>query len=341
MGQVGEAAANGGNPSQATLRQLQAVATSDPLRTEPFLVEGALAERAGAYDRAKQLLEQARLRDPRSAAARYLYADTSVRQGRVVEGLKEMAVLSRLVPSAAIQLVPALAQFARTPGSSGKLAGILAENPQLRNPLLVALAANPDNAELIVALAGPPSKTSNSDTRAWQARLLLGMIAQGNYQRAYDFWRRFALLPAGEQPLLFNGNFRDLPAPPPFNWAFSASPAGIAEPGPQGLRVLYYGRQDAVLATQTLILPPGTYRFDAPASGDIVAGALSWTLGCVGSRSYLLNVGLGGPKPTAGTFAVPASGCPAQELQLNGFQEDSPEDSDIRIGSASVTRVTG
>jgi tetratricopeptide (TPR) repeat protein len=339
MAGVGQAAANGIDPDEATFRRLRAVAASDPLRTEPFLVEGAMAEKAGAYDRAKQLLVQARSRDPRSAAARYLYADTAVRQGRLVEGLEEMAVLSRLVPGAAIQLVPALAQFAQTPGSHDKLAGILAQNPQLKNPLLIALATNPDNANLIIALAGPPSATPTNDTRAWQTRLLMGLVARGEYRRAYELWRGFARLPAGAQPLLFNGGFRPLGAPAPFNWDFGGSKAGIAEPGNGQLRVLYYGRQDAQLAAQLLILSPGTYRFAAPTAGNLVAGALSWRLSCLGASVPLMDVQLGTPVTTSATFTVPANGCPAQQLQLNGHLEDSPEDSDVRLGPAIIERV--
>jgi len=341
MQEVGEAAAEGATPGEATFLRLRAVAAADPLRTEPFLVEGALAERAGDYDRANKLLAQARARDPRSAAARYLYADTAVRQGKIVEALKEMAVLSRLVPGTSVQLVPALAEFARSPGSRGKLAAILAQNPQLKNPLLLALATDPDNAALIVSLAGPATANPALDTRAWQARLLLGLVARGDYQRAYDLWRGFALLPAGAQPLLFNGSFRDLGAPPPFNWAFSASPAGVAEPGPHRLRVLYYGREDTALATQLLVLPPGNYRFGAPVTGDMVAGALSWTLTCVNAKAPLMDLRLGGSAPPAGNFTVPASGCPAQSLVLNAHREDSPEDSDVRIGPADIERVGG
>lgn len=341
MKNVGEAAAQGGRPSQATLERLHALAAADPLRTEPFLVQGALAERAGAYDQANELLGEARARDPRSTAARYLYADTALRQGKVVEALKELAVLSRLVPGTSVQLVPALAEFARAPGSRGKLAGVLAQNPQLKNPLLLALASDPDNADLIVSLAGPATAKPTLDTRAWQARLLLGLVARGDYQRAYDLWRGFARLPAGAPPLLFNGTFKDMGAPEPFNWALSASPAGVAEPGPEGLQVLYYGREDTVLATQLLVLPPGEYRFAAPMTGDMPAGALSWTLGCVGAKAPLMDLRLGGPELPAAKFTVPSSGCPAQRLMLNGHLEESPEDSDVRIGPAGIERIGG
>lgn len=341
MGQVGAAAANGGNPEEGTFRQLRAAAVAAPLRTEPFLVEAAMAERSGAYDRARQLLIEARSRDPRSAAARYLYADTAVRQGRLVEALQEMAVLSRLVPGASIKLVPALAQFAQTPGSREKLARILDQNPQLKRPLLISLASNPDNADLIVSLAGSPNSAPTPDRLAWQTRLLLGVVARGDYRRAYDLWRGFALLPGGRQPLLYNGSFRDVAAPPPFNWTFLASSAGIAEPGNGRLRVLFYGRQDARLATETLILDPGNYRFSAQVTGKVVDGALSWSFTCVGAKVPLMELGVGSSTAHSGTFTVPSVGCPAQMLQLNGHLEDSPEDSDVQIGPASVERVDG
>jgi tetratricopeptide (TPR) repeat protein len=342
MAGVGEAAVQGGDPDDATMTKLRLVAFSDPLRTEPFLVEAALAERAGNYDRATRLLTEARKRDPRSAAARYLYGDTAIRAGRIVDGLREMAVLSRLIPGAAIQLVPALSQFARLPGSAEKLTGILSQNPQLRNPLLLALAADPDNAGLILSLAGAPTPKPSADTRAWESRLLIGMVERGQYDRAYDLWRQFALLPPGTHPLLFNGDFREVPAPAPFNWSLSASGAGIADTGGGKLRVLYYARQDAVIATQMLILPPGAFRFQAPVTGRLAAGALSWSISCVGVKgAKLMDLQLGGTESAAASFTVPASECPGQRVQLNGHALDSPEDSDVQIGPVSLQRVGG
>lgn len=338
MQEVGEAAAEGGSPGEATFLRLRAVATSNPLRTEPFLVEGALAERAGDYDRANKLLAEARARDPRSAAARYLYADTAVRQGKVVEALKEMAVLSRLVPGTSVELVPALAQFAQSPGSHEKLASILAQNPQLKTPVLNALSANPQNAELVTALAGPTP--NDPGARAWQSRLLNGLVAQGHYQRAYGLWRRFAQLPReAAVPLLFNGSFRELPAPPPFNWDFNLSDAGIAEPGKGNLRVLFYGRQDATLATQLLLLPPGAYRLQSPIMSRVEPTALSWVLTCAGGKVSLLQLPLNRSGSQQGTFTVPETGCRAQQLQLNGKMEESPQDIDVEIGPLQIERL--
>jgi hypothetical protein len=339
MAEVGIAAAQGGDPSAATFRRLRAIAESDPLRTEPFLVEGAMAERAGAYGRARRLLIEARRRDPRSIAARYLLADTAVRQGRIIDGLREMAVLSRLIPDASIQLVPALAQYALTAGSHNQLATILAQNPQLKTPLLIALATNPDNADLIVALAGPPTSISDKSRRAWQARLLAGMVTRGEYRRAYGYWRRFAAGMMRPQELLFNGEFRDVTAPPPFNWTFSASMAGLAEPGERRLRVLYYGRQDAVLARQLLMLSPGRYRFQSPITGDVVAGALTWTLSCANRKGAFMELQLASSPGASASFNVPTD-CPAQWLLLNGHMEVSPQDSNVAIGPLDVERLS-
>ena len=337
MRQIGMAAAAGGNPDQQTSERLQLLARSAPLQIEPFLVEAALADRRGDYPRALQLLRQAKMRDPRSIAAHFLTGDVAMRQGNVVGSLEEVAVLSRLVPGTSVQMVPGLAQFAKTPGAREKLAGILAENPQLKGPLLTALAADADNADLIVALAGPRNEF-NPDTRAWQSRLLGALADRGEYQRAYTLWRGFAGIQSDRQSLLFNGEFSNVPASPPFNWSLSSSPQGVSELGSKALRVLYYGRQDADLAWQTTLLSPGTYRFNSTLSGSLVPGALSWTLTCIGGKGTLLNLPLQSG-PQVQSFTVPPSGCVAQKLTLTGHLQDSPQDSDVQIGPVAIVRA--
>lgn len=335
MTDVGRAAASGGDPGPQTFAQLRTLAAAAPLQPEPFLVEAALAERRQDYRRASQLLRDALQRDPRSVAAHFLYGDVALRQGDVLEALQEMAVLSRLVPGASMQMVPGLSQFAKTPGSRDKLAHVLAENPQLKGPLLSALAADPDNADLIVGLAGPRS-SFDRDTRAWQSRLLTGLTDRGDYQRAYELWQRFAGIPGGRQ-LLFNGEFADVPASPPFNWSLSSSAAGVSELGPKALRVLYYGRQDAALAWQTLLLPAGTYRLNSAVAGNPATGALSWSITCIGARGPLMSLPLRSG-PQSQSFTIPASGCAAQKIELDGHLLDDPDDSDVQVGPVSIAR---
>jgi hypothetical protein len=336
MGDVGRAAAAGKSPTEATLRNLQSAARSAPLQAEPFLVEAALAERGQKLARAEMLLKQARWRNPRSIAARYLLADVWLREERPVEGLSEMAVLSRLLPGTTVQLVPALSQYAQSPGAREKLAGILRKNPQLKQPLLIALANDPSNAPLVLALAGSDAQSTDPDSTVWKARLLNAFVKGGDYQRAYSLWRDFARLPANSSPLLFNGDFRDRSTPPPFNWSFPVGSGGVAEPANGKLRVLFYGRQDALLASQLLLLAPGTYRLDSPVSGTAVRGGLAWSVSCTTPAQQLMQIDIS--RQTAVQFTVPP-GCKAQMLELKGNLEDMPDDSDVQVGPIAITRV--
>jgi hypothetical protein len=156
------------------------------------------------------------------------------------------------------------------------------------------------------------------------------------YESAYALWRRFGAVPTDELPLLFNGEFKDDPAPPPFNWIYSSGRAGIAEPMGGKLRVLYYGRIDGILASQLLLLQPGAYQFEAPATGHAAEGALQWTLACdpAGNRLMELDVG----KNSLATFEVPQD-CRAQHLQLEGHSRDAPEVTDIQVGPVRMKRA--
>jgi len=336
MVDVGRAAANSSAPDRLTFDRLRLAAAAAPLEPEPFLVQGALAEREGDLARAESLLIQARWRNPRSNAARYLLADVWLRQNKIVQGLNEMAVLSRLLPEASVQLVPALSQYAHSPGARDKLAGILQQNPQLKRPLLNALAADPANAELVLALAGADSRSADPAANSWKARMLNGFVSRGNYGQAYGLWRNFAGLPGNASPLIFNGEFKSSSAPPPFNWSYSSSSAGFAEPENGRLRVLFYGREQATLASQMLLLAPGAYRFDAPFGGTAIGGALTWTLSCINGAKQLMQFDLS--KAAGGQFEVPAD-CPAQTLTLTGNLLDMPRDSDVQIGPARIQRA--
>lgn len=338
MQQVAEGAVRGQEPSAATMENLRRLAGAAPLEPEPFLVEAALAERRGDLARAERLLLKAEARDPRSAAAHYLLGDVRMRQGNVLEALRELAIIARVVPGASLQLVGGLAQYARTPGALPGLSRLVAENPQLKAPLLNALAADPSNADLIIHLYRVGPRGSKADTSGWQSRLLEGLVQRGNYDAAYGYWRMFAGADAAERPLLFNGDFSSMDAPPPFNWTLASGAAGVAEPNAGKLRVLAYGREEAPLASQLLLLPPGTYRFEAGTSAGIAPDALGWTLACAKGGSPLMSIAATSTSASRATFTIPAD-CRAQRLQLVGHLQDMPRDTDAMIGPVSVTRA--
>ncbi len=336
MAEVGEAAGQSQLPAAATMERLRQLARSAPLHEQPLLVEAAIAQRSGDFARAETLLVEARRRAPRSAAARFLLAEIWLGQGRAVEGLGELAILTRVMRGGADSLAPALVQFARSPGGAKQLKGILRSHPHLARPLLSTLAADPANASLIFDLAGVSATQRGEPAPRWQGKLLDAMIAQGDYQNAYTLWRRLAGLPSEVKPLLFNGDLREIPAPPPFNWKFASGGAGFAEPGNGAMRVLHYGRQDVVLASQLLLLPPGRYRFQAGLAGNPAPASLSWRLKCA-SGTTLLQLDVA--KATGAQFQVPQGNCPAQMLELGGLDQDMPRETDVRIGPVAIERA--
>ena len=337
MAEVGQAAAQGQVPPQSALDRLRTLGRVAPLRPEPLLVQGAMAQKSGDLERAEQLLVEARERSPRSAAARFLLADLWLSQGRIPEGLGEMAALSRLLPQSTAQIAPALAQYARTPGAESELERLVVGNPQLEQPLLAALAADPGNLKLILELDAAVPTPPRREAPPWQGIVLNGLIARGDFGEAYALWRRLARY-SGPRPLLFNPEFRDLPAPPPFNWDLRSSNGGLAESAGGRLRALHYGRDDAVLATQLLLLSPGRYRFQVNSSGTISPGALRWRLICLPSKKVAMQLELTQAGPSQAAVEVPGSGCGAQRLELQGLPQDMPKESDVLIGPIALQR---
>jgi hypothetical protein len=335
MAEIGAAAAKGGSVPEPARAAMRVVAVRDVFRPEPFLVEGTVAETAGDSARAERLFAEARRRDPRSAAARYFLAERYLRTGRVGQGLTELAVLSRLVEGSHAQIIPALVAFAKQPGSTAELQRFFNAAPSYRDAVLSELAAEPDNAELIVALAKPGGEPATAN---WQGQIVGALVARGEYARAEAAWRK--LSGAASRGLLYNPQFRPTGAAPPFNWSFPAGGAGLVEPASGGrLQVLYYGRENAVLASQLLLLAPGRYRLAMAIDGSGGDGALRWVVTCLPNNMVIARLPLANGS-VAGDFAVPA-GCAAQRLELAGSAGEGDRQAELAIGRLRLTKVGG
>ena len=341
MAEVGSAAARGEQPPKATLNRLERYLHARPLSPDPFLVHGAIALQRGDARRAEALLGEARTRDPRAAAARYLLADLYLRSGRPLPAMVEMSVLHRLLPNASGDLAPALAAYAETPGARQQLAKIVRAYPELEPPLLQELASDPANAELVLALAGrTPGKWPKGD---WQRTVIEAQIERGNYARARQIWTRLSGVEAPPTGL-FNPRFDSSDAPPPFNWQLNSDRGGVVDASSGGLEVLYYGREDMNLAEQVLLLEPGSYRMAMSVSGEVGdSGSVRWLLTCLGSDRRMLDLPLpvgSGPRPAAGAFAVPP-GCSAQRLTLRAEGAEFPKEADFRISALQLAKAGG
>jgi hypothetical protein len=193
---------------------------------------------------------------------------------------------------------------------------------------------------LITALwsgAGPSETGGQSD---WQALIVGKLVDAGDFTRAHETWRRFAGI-GGPVRGVFNPQFRNINAPPPFNWTFGSA-GGLAQPTGSGeLELIYFGRDETVLAQQLMMLTPGRYVIGMQVSGDIKPGSgVAWSIECVAGKQVLLTLPVErrpNGRVQAG-FTVPP-GCAAQQLRLTGSPGEFPKAIEFTIGQLKLTRL--
>jgi hypothetical protein len=328
--EIGSATHSGQPVSEETIERLMDAARKAPLESEPFLVRGVQAQLSGNFRVAGEAFRAAKLRDGRNSAARYFLAEHYLKQGDAARGLSELAFLARLVPNGAVGLGPYIAAYARDPKNAPQLRALFRSDPNLADSTLATLARDPANAGLVQSLADVAKAPVTSP---WVAQMVASLIAAKDYARARQVWARNAHVESAANATIFDPDFNNRVAPPPFAWSLTSSSVGLAERGPGGgLRVIYYGQEDGVLASQLLLLKPGRYRLAMRAGGDPSrARSLVWTLTCAGSATPFARFPLDPGEANRGwTFDVPA-GCPAQTIALSGVSSDMPQEADVTI----------
>lgn len=340
-GMIGIAAATG---QQQPIPQFAFDAVADgarkaPLSAAPYLVRGVQAQVAGDPAAARAAFLAAERRDPRSLPARYFLAEQDLRSGNVAHGLSEIAVLAVLTPGGAQGVAPFVASFARESRNRPAVIALFARNPDIASATLATLAADPANADTILALTDPATRRPDSP---WAPTLLQGLVDAGSYSRARALWASLSGLRLAPGSLMYDASFTDELPPPPFNWALTSSPVGLAERQPGGrLHAIFYGQQDGPLARQLLLLAPGRYSLTMRVAGlGGRAGALNWSLTCAKATSPLATIDLAAVEGAPWTFSVPAS-CPAQWFALSGAASDVSRQADVTISGLRLSRVGG
>ena len=341
MEEIGRAAALGRAPADDSVEAIASAARKAPLAEEPFLVRGITAQLAGDANLAERAFRAARVRAPREPAPRYFLAQQLLFAGRAREGLQEIATLARLVPSGAASLAPILATYARTPGALPLLRALFRAEPQLGQAVLARMAAETANADIILSLADAPV-AADEPVPEWARLLIERLVADGQYARAHRLWLALDGSPAPNGGI-FDPEFRGSQSPPPFNWTFASGEIGIVEPAGDGtLRILFHGRQSGALAGQMLLLQPGDYTLSLRTTGGTgPPGTLRWLLTCMPEKRNLLEMSLDNSSQGGQVQAkleVPATGCPAQMLQLLGHASDTAQPVDLTISGLTLRR---
>jgi hypothetical protein len=331
MVQIGTSARERKPAPPTAVELIDRAALQEPLAPEPYLVRGVQLQLSGGTDLAKDAFLAAQLRDPRSLAARYFLAQLYVRNGDLPNGLREIAVISRLAPNGVTNVAPILAQYAANPSNWPQLRLLFRSNQELEEPILDILSSNSANAGTILALADKSHRTPGSP---WFAQLLNALVRDAQYEKARTIWTAISGARLARGQSVYDPEFSDPRAPPPFNWSLTSSAIGMAErPGGGRLHVMFYGQDDGTLASQLVTLSPGTYSLSMRVSGEAEGlKDLSWSLSCANSNQKLAEASLDtfASRPLA--ITVPAN-CPAQLLALTGRASDLPQRSDVTLSN--------
>jgi len=336
MSEIAESVRQRTDVEPGTFALIDDAAAKSPLSPEPFLVHGVQAQMAGDAQGARLAFLAAQRRDPRSVPAAYFLAEYYLRSGQLYDGLRQTALLARLLPTTTNTLSPFLAGYAKNRAAWPQMRALFRTEDGLQDGVLTALAQNGQNAEAILALADPAHRRPDSP---WLPTLLYSMIAQGDYTRARSIWAAVGRARLGAD-LLYDADFSEPVAPPPFNWVLVTSTVGLAERQPgKRLHVLFYGNQDGPLASQLLLLAPGSYRLQIQVvGGPAYPELLGWSMRCAKSSQPFASVGITEAAARGWNFQVPA-GCPAQWIELSGRSGDVAQQADVTISGLSLRRA--
>jgi hypothetical protein len=208
--------------------------------------------------------------------------------------------------------------------------------------VLSQLADEAGNLALIRSLWSGESETRRPGQSAWQTALIAKLVQAGDYRRGITAWREFAGVQVAPSAV-FNPEFHKLAAPPPFNWTFGSA-GGLAQPTGTGeLDVIYFGRDEAVLAEQTLLLAPGRYALAMQVRGEVEPGSgVAWSVECLDPKRALLSLPVDRQSSSwlRATFTVPA-GCQAQRLALAGTPGEFPTAIEFTVRRFQLARAEG
>jgi hypothetical protein len=336
MADIGASARERRPIDERSFAAMAQAAAEAPLSPEPFLVRGVRSQLSDDLDGALRAFLAAQWRDPRSLPAAYFLANHYLRHGDSYRGLQQTSLLARLSPGGTAAAAPFVAAYARDRSNWPMIRSLFRSQPELEDGVLNALARNPGNADAILAISGPAHRRPDS---AWLATLLNSLVTAGQYSRARAIWSAIAGARTGSA-LVYDADFTAPQAPPPFNWSLAGSTIGLAERQPGGgLHLIFYGNRDGVLASELVMLAPGTYRLDLQLVGAAVRPELlRWSIRCDRSSEPISTAALDTVARRGWTFAIPAN-CPAQWLELSGRSGDIAQQSDATFARLRLKRA--
>lgn len=304
----------------ALTRQVNKAGRLDPFEEEPFLI-AALAEQTSTSSGPRlHFLEAARRRDPRNPLVRIFLLDEYLRLREPGAAVTEVAVLLRLLGGGEQALLPVLTNLVADPDTRQEAVAAVTANP-LRPALLRDLANANASPYLLLSLAPDLAGAAGREAESrWLPGVIEPYVKRGDIATAWQLWQHFQVAAPAQAEWGRVGDFGSQFGPP-FGWALTRGPSGIAEARDDRLHVTDYGRAGWNPARRLLRLPAGRYRLAFSIRGTSgEAPDFSWQIDCVSASGRLLDLPVGRAGPFAAAapenFVVPAEGCPGQWLSL-------------------------
>jgi hypothetical protein len=305
---------------------------ADPLDLAALRDLGLALDRQGRPDEADRVLSFVGRQTRRDGPTSVWLFRRRAAQGRFDSAFEQVDALLRrdaegvTRPILFAVLTAAAAQVESRPALEDRLAA----RPWWRTDFLVSLGQTGDVAgagEVLAALAHLGSSPSPGEYAPYVNRLLRA----GQYEVALAAWSRIARRTGAPSAELRDGDFALAPDGTPFTWseADGVGASSETEPPADGsggrtLRVDYDGFSSARLPAQLVVLRAGSYRLSWRENlAPIDSSRVHWRLRCADSGAVLSAGDQPGAPAAPGPwrrramdFTVPASGCPAQWVEL-------------------------
>lgn len=304
-----------------------------PLEDEPFTLAAVENYRNQRYTEAEQLIDIARLRNPRSREARLVSVDVKMAIGKIDSAVSDLEVLFDLMPSRQPILEETLVLLSRHPET--RTATIQAvKGHRAKTMVLGGLARSGSSVtEFLHALEimGSAHEISRDGTAV--ASIVQEYMKRGDYGGAYQIWSKLALGTVQPPDPIRDRQFRQ-PLPPPFGWELLSNGDGYAATGVEGVSGEAYGRRRARLVRQLLILAPGRYRLTVNVSE--ASEQFEIAVACFSAQEIFVSR-LARKGRQSLTFDVPAN-CLAQWITIDARASDPPHVARFRLESIALER---
>lgn len=307
-----------------------AVRGADALDAAGFVLLGQTERAARRYPQAAIAFAEAKRADPRASAPRLGRIDALVRAGAAQPALDETIALLALRSDFDTQILPILMAVATDPEGRRLVLAASRRTPAVGARVLVHAAGLPAQEPLALALFAAPEIPPAARRDA-----IAALAARGRLALAHRLWRG-----SDASTGVFDGSFSGTPAPAPFGWALLRDPNAGVSFGDRGagLSIDLAGTLPVAFAEQSLLLPPGAYRWQLVASA-LRGGSVTARLACGAAAAPLGEVAVTpATLGASGMVRIPA-GCDSQRLTLAGQAEDAVAGAQARLRRVALVRV--